>query len=320
MQGSILGKTVKEKMKTVAEALSALAPNRGKRPEADRLLSREDWLDRQKVRGDFSGIQGRCSNLLPLHDPSFSYGDDYNGRRKAARARYNLIWCIGMVVDAERDDGEKQRLIWNNSNWFISMLVFVKRYARKALYWNHGNMRDAALSDFYAMGLEAMGLTGEESLEEIKEAARRFIWRCRQPQSISTPPDVVTPKATANEEIKPRNEKEEASRTGSKPERVLPDEVCRSVLRYVSGDQGRLVLGRLAGYWRRGDVVGVANVFQQLADGKAFAVGSKRGLTRQNRPKVGSLIRSMVMGAVAGMATPLVVAKRLLEVAQTGEI
>jgi hypothetical protein len=300
-------------VKTAADAHEALAPKRGKRPDADRFLSKEDWLDRQKVRGDFSGIQGRCSSLLPLHNPSFVYGDDYNSRRKVARARYNLIWCVGMVVDAERDDGDKQQLIWNNGNWFLSMLVFVKRYARKALFWNRGNMGDADLPDFYAMGLKAMGLTGSESLEEIKEAARRFIWRCRQPKMTSNLPSEVACEVLEDQEIQPCL-KQKARQY------VLSWAEYAAVKRFVRPSQVRLAAGRLAGYKKRGDLDGFVDTLHQISEGKRLTVGGNRAGVNAKKRKLGGYVSMVMTKALVGASCALESASRVTQFMVTGEI
>lgn len=281
--------------------LLKLAPNNG------------DWtpfdeVSRQRLRGFLSGLQRKIKCVLDC--AAGPEDGDRNWRRRQCNAADAIIYCIGLIEDAKRDDPRFQRFLRRGDGWLSSMLRMCKSYGRKALFWNRGNMLDAPLPDFKAIGMEALGLSGGESLAEVLEAARKHI--AIEPHTLSNPSPQQPEPALGTSEDRPVDSK--------KPEYSLTYREYMAVKRLARRSELRLVAGRLADYKRRGDLDGFIHTLYGMMLGKRVSVGgNKSGVNERKRTygKVGRVVMSNVLLASSSVMDALA---RVTDFMVTGEM
>lgn len=302
-------------MKTVIEAYAALAPKHSPKPDIQQrdYDSFEDFSLHQSIRGIFSGIQRRCASLRNANEVGFQFPDNRDGRRRIARARRHLLWCIGMVAEAERDDGnEKQCMIWNNEHWMLSMLVFVGRFARKSVTVNKF-VYLGKLPDYEAIGAKAAGLRGDESLEEILAAAKKFIWRGNDPQTTSKETLSVSDDVAGEEEVMP-------VKTSKKPEYQLTADEYAALKAIVPAERLKSVAGRLGSMKKRGDVAGFLNTLYLVAEKKHVPMGRQKCKTRKKSSKAGEAVSKAVASCLVGAVSAWEMAYRVAHIISSGEL
>jgi hypothetical protein len=239
--------------------------------------------------------------------------DDRYGRRTQARAKHALIKLAGLLEESRRDDARSMLVLRRDNYWLGSVIRKCLAFRHKALFWNRGNMLDAPYADFHAIGLEVLGVAGNESMDELLAIFRSHFGLTREPPSSSNPPHVDTSEVLEDQEGKPVEITKQPEYNLTYAEYAALKRICRP-------SDLRIAAGRLGGYKKRGDLAGFAATIDQIREGKRLTVGGNRTGVREKKPRMGGYVTEVMTKALVGASCAMEVASRIFTFYTTGEL
>lgn len=288
--------------------LERLLPTHRKRP-----LNLEVTTVGQRISGLFSGAQRKINCIRDV--VSGTVPSDHNGRRRIAKARDSLIFFAGLLADARRDDSRSMSALrWEEQFWLGSFLRMCKAYSRKAIVFNRGNMQDLPQVDYYSEGCALLGLSGDETVDEVLSAIRAEFYPYIEPH-------ITTEAPQETEAVEHSDTPECRPGMGQKKKTTyhLTFSEFQAVKKLARPSDLRIAAGRLAGYKRRGDVAGFLNTLYSLRNGRLSTRGVSKTLNGP-RQKFGSIGGKVMSAVLLGSASILEATHKLHVFLSTGEM